>query len=95
MDGIGIRHDHRLVRARPGVRRAGASRAFADCGEDRWRLLEELRSVALHAEAADLLERRAEVAASPVLAALLRERAARHRGAADRLRGRLAVAARH
>jgi hypothetical protein len=94
MDGDGTGHDHLPARARPAGARAVVGPASAGCGEDRRQLLVELRSVALHAEAASLLERRAAVAASPVLAALLRERAARHRGAADRLRGRLAVAVR-
>ena len=61
--------------------------------EDRRRLLEELRSFALHVEAADILERRAAASTSPDLAALLKERAARHRRTADRIRQRVVVAA--
>ena len=59
------------------------------CGSDGHRLLEQLRLVALHAETAALLERRAGVCDNPVLAALLTERAAGHRQAADRVRGGL------
>jgi hypothetical protein len=59
------------------------------CGHHGHQLLEQLRVVALHAETAALLERRAGVSDNPVLAALLRERAAGHRQAADRVRGGL------
>jgi hypothetical protein len=45
-----------------------------------------LRPIALHVEAAALLERRAELSGNGVLAALLAERAARHRQAAERVR---------
>lgn len=51
----------------------------------RWRL-DGLRSIAVHMGAADILERRAAAVDNPVLAALLRERAASHRRAADRVR---------
>ena len=57
------------------------------CGSDGEQLLEQLRLVALHAETASLLERRAELSDNPVLATLLRERAADHRQAAARVRG--------
>jgi hypothetical protein len=59
------------------------------CGSDGEQLLEQLRLVALHAETAALLERRAELSDNPVLATLLRERAADHRQSAARVRGGL------
>ncbi len=49
-------------------------------------IVDLLRRVAVQAETADVLERRAVRAESPVLAALLRERAAVHRRTALRLR---------
>jgi hypothetical protein len=56
------------------------------CGRDGRRLLEQLRVVARHLETAVLLERRAGLSGNRVLAALLDERAAGHRQAADRVR---------
>ena len=56
------------------------------CGRDGQRLREQLRPIALHVEAAALLERRAKLSGNRVLAALLAERAARHRQAAERVR---------
>jgi hypothetical protein len=53
---------------------------------DRLRLLEELRLVALHVETAAVLERRAGLSGNRVLAAMLAERATRHRQAAARVR---------
>jgi len=53
------------------------------------RLLEQLRLVARHEETAVLLERRAGACGNDVLAALLEKRAADHRQAAARVRGRL------
>jgi hypothetical protein len=55
-------------------------------GGDRRVLFEERRCVAVHLATAGLLERRAALATSPVIAALLTERAAGHRQAADRMR---------
>ena len=86
----------RIPPARPCAPYAGTKRARAplSCREDRRRLLEELRVVAVHVGTAELLERRATVSSSPVLAALLQDRAARHRRAADRIRARVELAAR-
>ena len=53
-------------------------------------IVERLRQMAVHAETAAVLERRAARVDTPVLAALLRERAAAHRRKAARLRTALA-----
>jgi hypothetical protein len=60
-----------------------AAGAWSEGG--RWRL-DGLRSIAVHMGAAGILESRAAALDNPVLAALLRERAASHRRTADRLR---------
>jgi hypothetical protein len=57
----------------------------AGCREGR-RLLEQLRLVARHLDTAVALERCADASDNHVVAALLAERATRHRQAADRLR---------
>lgn len=57
----------------------------AGCRDGR-RLLEQLRLVARHLETAVALERCADLSDNHVVAALLAERATRHRQAADRLR---------
>lgn len=54
--------------------------------QERRRLLDHLRPAALHVATAVLLERHARLSANPVLAAVLEERAAGHRDAADRVR---------
>jgi hypothetical protein len=73
---------------RPGAAGNGPVRPPPVDG-DRLRLLEQLRQVALHVETAVLLERRAGLSGNRVLAAMLAERATRHRQAADRVRCRL------
>jgi hypothetical protein len=95
MNGDGSGPDDGIAPDRPGTGSAGSSQAHAPqpSGEDRRWLLEGLRSFALHVEAADLLERRAEASTSPDFAALLRERAARHRRTADRIRKRFVAGA--
>jgi hypothetical protein len=60
---------------------------------DRLQLLEQLRLVALHVETAVRLEWRAGLSGNRVLAAMLEERATRHRQAAARVRCGLGRAA--
>jgi hypothetical protein len=64
---------------------SGSGDGRAGCREGR-RLLEQLRLVARHLDTAVALERCADLSDNHVVAALLAERATRHRQAADRLR---------
>jgi|tagenome__1003787_1003787.scaffolds.fasta_scaffold17849468_1 hypothetical protein len=59
--------------------------------EDRREILDLLRWMAVHLEAADALERRADRSPNPTLALVLRERAAERRAIAERVRADLAV----
>jgi hypothetical protein len=59
--------------------------------EDRREILDRLRQLAAHAEAADALERRADRTDNDMLVTLLRGRAAERREMAERLRVELAA----
>jgi hypothetical protein len=86
MNGQEMAAEERVSRGEVQAHRAPRTRLPHPRGGDRRLLFEELRCVAVHEATAEVLERRAATSTSPVLAGLLRERAARHRGAADRLR---------
>jgi hypothetical protein len=58
---------------------------------DRREILDLIRRMAVHLEAADALERRADRSANPTLAVVLRGRAEERRGMAERLRADLAA----
>ena len=72
-------------------RHATSSAEAAERVRSRRELLGALRRIALNLETADVLELRADRSASPALAGVLRERAARRRRTAGRVRADLAA----